>query len=487
MSFFKKEMEMIIKVFMFNLLGLPKRNIDECTDDDLVPLKNNKDIIFYENGFIYFHKSYDTIGYKISVSNSYDINYQLEMQVFNKLLEKTENFIKAPYFQYNERMLIYKNALEEELIAALINKDSKDIGKIVELLQKLKLWASKSYEGKKMSFAFIIDPLEAKEDSKLDYISFLDSDFSATITDGITSVITLDLNCRYMDYNSIINKGLIIFAALQSEKSIPIRFAQILCNYVHGQRLGIILLTNGDILLARNMEILYVLRNGQWINFASNRYMLMIKSIISKRKINLADDKIKEMFATILDVSFSHSGGIIAVVNRDSFLKKSIISEMDNYSSIYDGKKMTEEEYKKSLFVKFKEEYQEKYLAASNVERKLTDDQNKKIRAEFEKRFNKRIAIESLINNKNEGNIKFTSLNRKLRTELVGMDGATILDENGGIIAFGAIIENEKGSSGGGRGAAASSLSNFGGFASKISTDGYIELYVDREILYQIK
>lgn len=53
--------------------------------------------------------------------------------------------------------------------------------------------------------------------------------------------------------------------------------------------------------------------------------------------------------------------------------------------------------------------------------------------------------------------------------------------------AFGAIIQNNSGSSGGGRGAAASRLSDFDGFATKISTDGYIELYRKGEVCYQIK
>ena len=66
------------------------------------------------------------------------------------------------------------------------------------------------------------------------------------------------------------------------------------------------------------------------------------------------------------------------------------------------------------------------------------------------------------------------------------MDGATILDENGYVISFGAIIQNDSGSSGGGRGAAARKLSYYG-LAIKISTDGYIEVYVNGEIKYRMK
>lgn len=67
------------------------------------------------------------------------------------------------------------------------------------------------------------------------------------------------------------------------------------------------------------------------------------------------------------------------------------------------------------------------------------------------------------------------------------MDGATIIQKDGKVVSFGAIIENEKGSSGGGRGAATRRLSDYGGLAIKISTDGYIEVYMDKELKYFIK
>ena len=69
---------------------------------------------------------------------------------------------------------------------------------------------------------------------------------------------------------------------------------------------------------------------------------------------------------------------------------------------------------------------------------------------------------------------KFHELGRKLRLELMGIDGATIVDYDGTIIAVGAIIKIEAGSSGGGRLAAAKILSNYG-ISIKISNDGSIQ------------
>ena len=83
--------------------------------------------------------------------------------------------------------------------------------------------------------------------------------------------------------------------------------------------------------------------------------------------------------------------------------------------------------------------------------------------------------------------LNFIKIDKKLKAELIGLDGACIMDLSGEIIAFGAIIENDAGSSGGGRGAAAKKLSNFNGFSIKISTDGYIEVYVNYKKIYVIK
>ena len=82
--------------------------------------------------------------------------------------------------------------------------------------------------------------------------------------------------------------------------------------------------------------------------------------------------------------------------------------------------------------------------------------------------------------------LRFDQIDRKLRAELIAMDGACIIDHNGSIIAVGAIIKNDSGSTEGGRGAACEKLSGFG-IAVKISTDGYIELFEDKKAVLSIK
>jgi hypothetical protein len=67
----------------------------------------------------------------------------------------------------------------------------------------------------------------------------------------------------------------------------------------------------------------------------------------------------------------------------------------------------------------------------------------------------------------------FYDLDRHLRQEIVAMDGATILDYQGNVIAAGAIVKVDAGSDGGGRLAAAKTLGKYGQ-AIKISSDGEI-------------
>lgn len=489
MNIEQNEIRFIVKTFMFNLLGLSSRNIDDWSDTDNKHFSKKKESMFFENNFIYFHIPFSTDGVKISVSPSYAvINFQIEEQVFSSLIRPITYCIKVPELKTSDRKHIYKNAIEENLIASLLNVKVEDTNKVIDLIDKMKLWSLKSYEGKKVPYAFIIDS-KAKGNKNLNYLEFLDSDFSATITDGISSIITLDLNCNFVDYRSVSEENVVVSAEIPDDKCVPLRFAQILVNYVVGNRIGVFLLVNGDILVSKGSEILFVHRNNKWINFSGERYRVMLQSIAHKNSLGILNNELdlSNIFSTVLDVSFSHSGGIIAVVKKNLFNKDRILSKLDDYTNTYNSK-ISIDEYKAKLQESFKQEYLAKLLSGTNkCISELTPEQEKRLKREFEKRFSKRMAVETLINNGSNNYFHFSSINRKLRAELIGMDGATILDENGFIIAVGAIIQNDKGSSGGGRGAAASKLSSYGGFATKISTDGYIELYCDGDVLYQIK
>jgi DNA integrity scanning protein DisA with diadenylate cyclase activity len=80
---------------------------------------------------------------------------------------------------------------------------------------------------------------------------------------------------------------------------------------------------------------------------------------------------------------------------------------------------------------------------------------------------------------------KFQDLSRSLRAELIAIDGATIIDSDGNVLAVGAIVKLEGGSSSGGRKAATKALSEYG-TAIKISNDSYIEGFRKGAELFKI-
>jgi len=78
---------------------------------------------------------------------------------------------------------------------------------------------------------------------------------------------------------------------------------------------------------------------------------------------------------------------------------------------------------------------------------------------------------------------RFQELDRRLRQELLAMDGAMVLDHLGNIVAAGAIISVSAGSEGGGRTAAAKKGSSLG-LGVKISEDGGISVYKEERKVF---
>lgn len=342
------------------------------------------------------------------------------------------------------------------------------------MLDILDAWSLKTYEGKNVSYGLIFDSkLDHKEGDIVanDFLKFLDDEYSAVLTDSITSVFVINKSCELAGYETIFDNkdedNNIVGTKLIN--NLPLRFADIVTKTVNKSgRIGIFLLSNGDILLCKNQQIRFVKRIDKWLNFNIIAIKNVLKETVYFEKCN--QELIDEIYSSALDVSFSHSGGIIAVnfdvdLLVDSSYKDSNPVNRCDFILTND----TNEEIGKYLEMK-NENLPEKQRVSKTI-----------LDKDIEKKLLKRNVIKKLVNNK-----KFIEINRKLRSELISLDGACILDKDGKVCSFGAIIQNDSGSSGGGRGAAAKKLSNKG-FSIKISTDGYIELYCEQDKIYTIK
>lgn len=453
----QSEYKKFIYRYLLQIIGIPlqsKKTIDEIilNVDKHVPLSG---YVFDapDEKRVYFADYSDVLFYvesKADIDND-NINAAVNIvQVFFTISKYRHKGSKAStrinYPSDAMRYRAYESAVQEGICRWMIGGTNPSTAKLVHTLEN---WSVKTYEGKKVTFAFIIDPDGQSFFSKNDlgsWLGFLDSDYSATLTDCIHSAIMLDNNCDFLGYISL-SKGNAF--PQYSLGRLPYRFAGIIRNHVIGKCVGIFLLNNGDILLSKRGELRFVKRNLRWLNVSFTAFNNSIKEHIMDTTL------IENIYSTVLDVSFAHTGGIVSVVNDITELTKKGDEILNDADYLLNGKSISE-------------------LKQSKNVNNLPEDEVKRILL-------KRAAISAMISN-----VNFSNLDRKLRTELVSMDGACILDLAGNICAAGAIIKNDSGSSEGGRGAAAKKLSEFG-IAIKISTDGYIEIYRDREIVFSIK
>jgi hypothetical protein len=370
------------------------------------------------------------------------------------------------YLSAFQKEATYQYAVQKGICRICFGKDDE---RIDSLFDALETWSQKTYEGHKVPFGFVVDPaLTDNHDSPYgSFIDFLNDDYSATLSDCIDSVILLDSHCSFSRYLSITEKGEIPSCKLTNQ--LPIRFNQTIAQYVTEQRVGVFLLTNGDLIISRNQAIAFVKRNRKWLNFSYKAFENVVTSYL--KRFSVSPSLLSAIFASAVDVSFSHTGGIIAVVDEAvSLTEKGHHNEdpilhfcdcISNHLSLDETKRRFDEQ---------------------NIQFKKENKPNSCVRdSDITKRLLKRKMIMDLT-----GESSFEDLDRRLRSDLIGLDGACILDKEGKPCAFGAIIQNDSGSSGGGRGAAAKKLSKLG-MALKISADGYIELYIDDTLRYAIK
>jgi hypothetical protein len=189
-------------------------------------------------------------------------------------------------------------------------------------------------------------------------------------------------------------------------------------------RVALALNRNGEILLFKDRKLQFAKRRGSWQLYSHEPALSRFGRGLRRR--------LKEaIYETCLDVSFARTGGCIAVVRRDCAAR---VSEYVNRRDVVDEAQST----KSTLLAK---------------------------------------AIRGR---------PFPAIDRRLRTDLVSMDGATIIDHQGKVLAAGAIVKVPSGSSGGGgRRAAARQLSKLG-LGIKISSDGPVVGFRRKQIVFTL-
>lgn len=452
-----KEYKDFLQKYLFPLLGIPsENNIEDYAEEPEIRFCNK--LVFQKSGYIYFSNNKEILLKLRYVRELSEDNINLSMNIIQSFFKVSKYKIDVPgaspnhdYYSVIQQESNYEMAVQKGICNWIVEQNNDKIEELFGILEK---WSVQTYEGKKVTFGFIINP-DAKSDFNNEYgtwCDFLKDDFSAVFSDCIHSVIELDSNCNFCRYLSATENDRIEKCDLKYDSAL--RFSMVMQKFVVGKCVGVFLLNNGDMILAKNGAVKFVKRNLKWLNFSYDAFKNSFGTFIEDNKIR--ENILQSIFASMLDVSFSHTGGIIALVKD---IKPLIKKDVENESVLNPCD----------------------YLLGADCDVEAYFNNERIPRKEQDKRMLKRNIVKTFINNQ-----KFTKLDRKLRCELISLDGACILDKQGNVCACGAIIKNDSGSTGGGRGAASKKLSNYG-FAIKISTDGYIELYIDGNKKYSIK
>ncbi len=337
-------------------------------------------------------------------------------------------------------------ALERALVESLTETGADVIQGIIGGLSK---WASRTYEGKTVAIGILVN-LGTTSDAPnpVNYEEILSEDFFALFTDGQNSFVEFDRNGRLLGYVTIKNSKKVATVAPNVYEKVAR-----MCN---DKRIGICLTEQGDILIFYARQLIFAKRLGNWCVYSHDEIIRLLQNNVS----SAAKQVRRAIYNTALDCSFSYKGACIAYIDKDK--TADALAHIDAADIIC-------EEY---FNLKKQNELDEAGKLYNLGNAKEIIDRFSLSYEEFLDKYNysKTMAIRRIVAGK-----KIHELDRTLVEEMTSIDGATIVDYEGTIIAVGAIIKIEAGSQGGGgRLAAAKTLAKYG-VAIKVSQDGIMQ------------
>ena len=370
------------------------------------------------------------------------------IRILRELLKTTEYeywepfALKRHYGKKGVRQLSYKTRtldLAFELgMCQWLTPTMRDAVTLHTIICRMIEWSSRTYEGKNVPFGIVVDFGKTVTTGAADYLHFLENDSSAVFTDGIFSGIMLDKMGKIICF--LTRNSTPPDQRLEQEIFVPYQFIDIARHCVD-EKIGIIVLTNGEILLIKNQAVCFAKRGRKWVYFDWTRVYSKLRPYFLcdiDTTEEIIRKKIQSIYCTLLDVSFSHTGGCLSIVhpNKAKALneEKIVADRFDLYSEGNPLEGMSSENKEKAEILSYLLRYPEQQLQS------------------------------------------FFELEKPLRREILSLDGATVVSLNGSFYCAGSIVAVPGGSSAGGRTAAAKQLAKFG-VGIKISEDGYIEAY----------
>lgn len=378
----------------------------------------------------------------------------LELNLLKTVISEINTIAELNLSDENYIRSLQDHAIEKAICLSLSESDTAIT--MQGIITELNKWSSRTYEGKKVAVGIIINQGidNSDETEKIHFSSFMARDFFALLSDGRDSFVEF---CKMGYLNGYLQAN----KQRQMPSIAPFSYENVakLCG---DKKIGIVLTENGDILIFRNRALVFSKRLGMWNVYSHEE---IIQLLANRGSYSLKDIR-RSIYYTALDVSYGYTGGCIVYLNKD--MAESALVHI-NAHDILDEKYF--EIKKKQEIANASKLYNLHSL--SQVEATFNVPYSQFL---TEQKCFKVQSLRKIIDGKS-----FHELSRKLRQELVGMDGATVVDSDGTIIAVGAILKIEAGSEGGGRHAAAVTLAKYG-ISIKISQDGMLKaFYYDKK------
>ncbi len=336
-------------------------------------------------------------------------------------------------------------AIEKALIESITDSATSTI---LGIINGLESWSTRTYEGSTVQLGILVNLGAVNENTNsVSFRDVLTDGFFALFSDGTNSFIEFDKNGNLMGHVNIHNA--------KNVPTVAPRMFERVARVCNDKRVGIVLTVKGDILVFFARQLIFAKRNGSWGVYSHEEIIRLLQN----NATYTAKEIRRSLYNTALDCSFAYKGACIAYINKDRTL--------DALNHIDAGDIVSEEHFnmKKQMELDEAEKLYNLGNAKEIIERfSMSYDDFLNLHERYKTKTLRRIIAGK----------KLFELDRKLVEEMTSVDGATIIDYDGTIIAVGAIIKIEAGSSGGGRLAATTTMAKYG-TSIKISQDGIMQ------------
>ncbi len=382
-----------------------------------------------------------------------DLKY-VELGLIKNIVDKMQAYLKAIFSNNVDILLnlakdIINHAIDDGICQWLSGGQPIE-SNYKKVLTALKKDSTITYEGK--SITKIIGYKNQKFNDgqtnlKETVLNFINNKYSLPIANCNDTAILADRKSdKILEYIYANERD------LSEEFIVPLQYSKICQTLQNENTLNIFILTNsGDILVVKDKLLVLKYSSNTWHYIKYNGF----KTVLYKN-LGICDENERIIFNSLIDVSFARTGGCLCILNdniKDSELCE-FINPVDLFENIYNNLN-NNPEIKEVTKIK-----RQSIISAILPLDKAILPQNNNV----------------------DRNVNFFELNRKLRQELLSLDGATIIRKDGTLVATGAIISLKTQGDGGGRTAATKQLSDYG-IAFKISEDGEITCYHDGDVV----